>query len=416
MKLEIETYYALKDYIKPDKYLNCLKMIQAAALQSIRKKRRIKLAFQVDCLAEWVGDKIVRLFKANGRFDVTVVLTWRTDTEKEYELGLLKAHFERAGIRYVIADGTVQPGDFDIIIYTSPFLYAFEHFYDRDIPLSTLACYIPYGLFVAKIQWMQFNLVLHNILWKNYVGSKGYQILAEKYCDIGDYGMVYSGYPKMDRLYEPDARTKFKWKTAGRNNQVKRIIYAPHHSINELPWQSTFPENFEYVLEYARSHQETTSWVFKPHPALKLSCIKNGIFKDESGFDEYCAQWDSLPNGRYVYGDAGDYLPVFTSSDAMILDSASFMAEYLYTGKPALFLSRDGVTFNEVGEFVYDCLYQVKGNDFEGIRKFIEEVTDSDPRKAERENVFRQLFDYMRDNGISAAEYIYRDICRAIEE
>ena len=46
----------------------------------------------------------------------------------------------------------------------------------------------------------------------------------------------------------------------------------------------------------------------------------------------------------------GEYRAYFASSDAMILDSVSFMAEYLYVHKPALFLTREGERFNEFGE------------------------------------------------------------------
>ena len=412
MKLEIETYATLKQYIRPERYLDCLKMLHSAALSHIRKKSRVRLAFQAAFLSTWIGDEIVKMFSANKRFDVTVVLTWQMNADKEYELGCLERHFKESKIKYVVADGSVKPGDFDIIIYTSPYLFELENFYDVDIPLSTLVCYVPYGFYLAKIQGMQFNQFIHNIAWKNYVGSKGYPILAGRYCEIGDYGMIYSGYPKMDALLRPNINGEFKWKVNGDKKSVKKIIYAPHHSINEIPWQSTFPQNFEFMLEFARNHQETTSWVFKPHPLLKLSCIKNGVFGDEKGFDRYCAEWDSLPNGRYV---DGEYLSVFATSDAMIFDSASFMVEYLYVGKPSLFLCRDGVSFNEFGEIVYDCLYKVEGADFEGIEDFINTLIERDPQKKEREAVFKQILDYAGENGASASEFIYKDILKELE-
>ena len=69
----------------------------------------------------------------------------------------------------------------------------------------------------------------------------------------------------------------------------------------------------------------------------------------------------------------GEYLAYFASSDAMILDSVSFMAEYLYVHKPALFLTREGERF-----------------------------------------IFRQVLDYADDHGKSATQFIYDDIVHAI--
>jgi hypothetical protein len=45
----------------------------------------------------------------------------------------------------------------------------------------------------------------------------------------------------------------------------------------------------------------------------------------------------------------------------MIFDSISFMAEYLYTGKPSLFMVRDSSIsnkFNEFGTMVFDLLFK----------------------------------------------------------
>jgi hypothetical protein len=46
----------------------------------------------------------------------------------------------------------------------------------------------------------------------------------------------------------------------------------------------------------------------------------------------YYDKWDNLDNGQFK---SGDYVDLLTS-DALIHDCGSFMAEYLVVGKPAL--------------------------------------------------------------------------------
>ena len=408
--MEIETYYDMYRLIKKEHYLDCLKEVQAKALARIRGQEKIRIAFQSSCLAEWVGDELVRKFAANERFDVTVVIVWQANTDFDKEIPALIEHFELSGLPYRLSDGSVKPGDFDIVFYTSPYMEILSHWLDRDIPLSTLVCYIPYGFYLADIQKMQFNLFAHHICWKNFTLAKGYDIMAERYSDVGKYGMVYSGYPKLDGLLDPACASRASWKIAGEDS-VKKIIFAPHHSIAERPYYATFAENHRFFLEYARQNQANTSWVFKPHPMLGLSCVKNGVFSSLEEYDAYCRAWDALPNAKVV---TGEYLAYFASSDAMILDSVSFMAEYLYVHKPALFLTREGERFNEFGEMIVSVLYRAAGTDYASVEHFLDVLLESDPLRETRENFFRQVLDYADDHGKSATQFIYDDIVHAI--
>ena len=408
--MEIKTYYDMYRLIKKEHYLDCLKEVQAKALARIRGQEKIRIAFQSSCLAEWVGDELVRKFAANERFDVTVVIVWQANTDFDKEIPALIEHFELSGLPYHLSDGSVKPGDFDIVFYTSPYMEILSHWLDRDIPLSTLVCYIPYGFYLADIQKMQFNLFAHHICWKNFTLAKGYDIMAERYSDVGKYGMVYSGYPKLDGLFDPACASSASWKVAGEGS-VKKIIFAPHHSIAERPYYATFAENHRFFLEYARQNQANTSWVFKPHPMLGLSCVKNGVFSSLEEYDAYCRAWDALPNAKVV---TGEYLAYFASSDAMILDSVSFMAEYLYVHKPALFLTREGERFNEFGEMIVSVLYRAAGTDYASVEHFLDVLLESDPLRETRENFFRQVLDYADDHGKSATQFIYDDIVHAI--
>ena len=84
--MEIETYYDMYRLIKKEHYLDCLKEVQAKALARIRGQEKIRIAVQRSCLAEWVGDALVRKFAMNERFDVTVVIVWQANTDFDKEI------------------------------------------------------------------------------------------------------------------------------------------------------------------------------------------------------------------------------------------------------------------------------------------------------------------------------------------
>lgn len=109
------------------------------------------------------------------RFKTDVILVWETNTDKEREFELLKEHFKAAKIPFRIADGSVKPEEYDIMFFTLPYLELLDKFTDKDNPIfhKTLICYTAYGIYVANIQHMQYNLLLHNICWKNYVHHNG---------------------------------------------------------------------------------------------------------------------------------------------------------------------------------------------------------------------------------------------------
>ena len=88
--------------------------------------------------------------------------------------------------------------------------------------------------------------------------------------------------------------------------------------------------------------------------------------------DHYYNAWSALPNGAFV--DDTEYFTLFRKSDALITDCGSFLAEYLPTKKPILYLKNQNKTagYNEVGEKLISSYYHAKNN--KEIKNFIDEV------------------------------------------
>ena len=101
--------------------------------------------------------------------------------------------------------------------------------------------------------------------------------------------------------------------------------------------------------------------------------MEKGLFS-LSEIDDYFSAWNNLPNGSVV--EDGNYMDLFKSSDAMILDSISFISEYMYTEKPLLFLCKEKDIlkkwFNEYGQMTVKQLYEA--HSWEDIEHFIDHV------------------------------------------
>ena len=164
------------------------------------------------------------------------------------------------------------------------------------------------------------------------------------------------------------------------------------------------------MYEFAKVHPEI-SWVVKPHPKLSESAVGSGFFSSVKAFENYLQAWNDLPNAQVFTG--GYYQEIFATSDGLIHDSLSFIAEYQFTHKPMIYLTReDSTEFTELGEKILDVSYRVNGKDFEGIAALVQKVIieGNDPLKEARQKVFDELLDYRRINGMSASEYIFHSI------
>ena len=104
-----------------------------------------------------------------------------------------------------------------------------------------------------------------------------------------------------------------------------------------------------------------------------------------------------------------DYIDLFMTSDAMIFDSVSFMTEYLYTKKPALFLCREGIEkqLNEMGKISWNIHY--KANSREDIDFFINLLLEGkDPSRGGRIAFYKEYL--MPINRQTATDNIYSAI------
>lgn len=391
--------------------------IYARCKNNLILKQKIKVAFMVYSASMWSCDELYYYFEKDSRFEPYVVVgRYFSDTDlKEFPFyKKTLRYFEESGYRVK----TVELRDSkkkiwnkldnpEIIFYLTPYnIFLPKELNIGYAPATSLCAYIPYCYTLcdsgelSKTPGMSYS-------WKLFCESGIYQTILK---DVGVTNTEYFGYPRMDKFYESNQVSVFEWKSVSDNS--KRIIYAPHHSFSTNSSRfSTFRDNYMQIYNYAASHTETTSWCIKLHPNLKRSAVDEHIFDSREDCEAFFAKWNSLPNAKVV--EESTYEDIFLSSDAMICDSVSFLAEYQHTGKPLLYLENKGhQTFNEFGQSIYRVLYVAEGNDIEKIFAFFDEVVlkGNDPMFHERSQLFDRILDYRKNNNKSASLQIYEYI------
>ena len=402
-----------------------------------RRGERIKIAFLVISAAEWGMEKVYRMLEQDDRVECYVVVSPLVDRDLESRRDTYLQtvdFFKKNG--YEVRGGCNEEfnvpvswqemgGMPDIVMHSTQWIQSMPaELQVINFPLMTLNYYVPYGIGIEDswtadyLKQAVYNKEFANMMTRIYAVSErnlqGYQ----EYGLLRGKNVVYSGYAKMDYFYEnrdwseADIRGLWKIPDGVKCKDVKKVIIAPHHSISESSTikYATFQKNAYFFLYLAKKYCNEVSFVFKPHPNLRLRAVEEKVFESYEAYDAYLEEWNSLPNAKVV--QESNYLAYFDTSDGMILDSCSFVAEYKYVHNPLLFLRRKGQKFRPLGEILLEGDYTAKGEDYAAIENFLQEVIirGDDVLSDKRRQVFEDELDYVKRIGCSASEYIYRDI------
>lgn len=410
--------------------------------QKVHNGEKIKVAFLTISAAEWPASGVYRLLAADERIEVYIVIAPLTDRDAESRRDTYmqtKDFFFKNGyavreIYDVEKDVCLEWADIggtpDILIHLTAWFQSLPRVCRMfSFPLRCVQLYLPYGIYVADsidrtyAVKCVYNCDFVNLMRKVYADSEKNR---EGYCRHGlleGKNAAFSGYAKMDSFYErrkySETEIRNLWKIPeGRDvAEMKRVIIAPHHSIAGYAdiLFSTFPKNAFFLLYLAKKYQDQVSFIYKPHPNLRLRAVEAGVFESYEAYDAYVREWDSLPNARVV--NEASYLEIFETSDGMIMDSASFIAEYLYVNKPLLFLRREGQAFTGLGEELMRAYDTAWGGDYCAMEEFLQNtiIGGRDEKKPLREEIWKENLDYVRCNHCTASEFIYRDICGLLQ-
>lgn len=348
--------------------------------RKLKSKSSIKVVFFVMSLTMWKSTKLLQLMQESGRFKPIIVLCpslHHSLNEKRRELQQMKKYFAKEKIE-VIADYDCENDiGYDIKTYIEPDIIFYQQPYEgviqpkysyRNFP-QALFCYIPYDFKTTAFLWGYDN-TLQNIAWKLFYPTSFHKRDAEKLSCVKGRNVIVTGYPIADEFLYERRNIKDEWKIS--SSTIKRLIWAPHHSINPYGALnfSTFFCYCDFMLEVADKYKDVLQIAFKPHPWLLTKLYEYPGWGKEKA-DAYYHKWTQLSNGFLAQND---YVDLFLTSDAMIHDCGSFSVEYHYTQKPVMFLMKtDHLKYeSDFGRLAFDLHY--KGSSEKDIELFIKNV------------------------------------------
>lgn len=354
---------------------------------ALKTDRKLLVVFILFDAAIWKFDQTYILLKNSTEFDPIIWIWTNRYKEADKMEGCMQLCRSR-GYSFVNASELSESEilqeykKVSFLFFSAPYRWSSPSVFfktrRKDRPFH---CYVPYAFNVSDLTQQQYGQWFFQNLDINFHPSNLHRKI---HISEGNWPWVkeeVSGYPGI----EPFAFTEGEC-----NTKKPIIIYAPHHTIsNENNFNlsyATFEHFGEFLKALALETKEQVDWVFKPHPLLYNKLLIHPEWGKEKT-NKYYAFWED--NARC---EDGDYVELFKSARGMIHDSGSFLAEFLATGQPVMYLLDEHNTQPRLNEFGFLCLKQCyPGRSTVEIRRFVQEVIlqGDDAMKDERVNFIR---------------------------
>ncbi|MCM1312360.1 MAG: CDP-glycerol glycerophosphotransferase family protein [Bacteroides sp.] len=353
----------------------------------VRHKKKIRVLFVIQSLSLWKTELLYVAMLRHKRFEPCIgIVTSMEEDDAEN----IKSYLDEKSYGYEMFsrdENFWRKSHADIILYQKPYenMYSKWNGYKRN--LYALFCYVNYAFHSVDEEWA-FNAVLRNIAWQVYFeNNSAMDVPCRMMTNKCRNGLV-TGLPMMDELLIEKERLHDPWKP--QTGRKKRIIWAPHHSINQENWlcYSTFLEYADFMLDMAKKYKDKVQFVFKPHSLLREK-LNNVWGEDKTTV--YYRQWEMMENTQAEYGK---YIALFKYSDAMIHDCGSFTIEYHYTQNPVMYLVGDDprkheANLNDFAKQAFRLHYWAKNR--REIEDFIcNVIAEIDTKKEERVKFYNE--------------------------
>ena len=305
----------------------------------LRGKEKVRVVFLAQIPSIWKFDELYSLMEKDDHFEPMVLvcpLLQHGEDIQEYYMQLTYDELSKKGYKVYSAykdkektllnlQTELAP---DIVFHTRPYKSLIPDEYYVTNLTEVLNCSVPYGMMLASDK-VYFDSLFYNLLWLYFADT----VVCKQTMDDIQYlkgrNVFMTGYSGCDQLFSKTYKPTDPWKIQDR--KLKRIIWAPHHTIEH--GHSNFKIYYQYFLDLSKKYSDRLQLAFKPHPLLKEHLYRDKDWGKERT-DAYYAGWDQQENTQLV---EGNYIDWFITSDAMIHDSESFVGEYLYTLKPCMY-------------------------------------------------------------------------------
>lgn len=361
-------------------------------------KTPVSVVFIASNFASWKVDSVLSSMMASDHFQVSCIIarlvTGSGAAVAFHEREKLISHFDQKGYPYI---DTFEMSDDDIrqllkrlsphvVFITNPHALI-KPVLHNEIYKNYLTCYVPYHHEVVSYgdNREQYDQISHNAFWKIYAP---HQTSKDSYKSIrlrGDRGVEVTGLPACESLYQQPPECGWHWKDP--SGRKLRVIWAPHWILRSDLKLATIYELGDAIRELAEQYKDRIEWVMRPHPFLRPTLMNHPAWGEERTCDFY-RFWSESP---FTQVEEGDYAELFRSSDAMIHDSGSFLAEYLCVDKPVMYLKTQNTADDYLNDFGKKALSACEiGACKEDIEAFLLSLlSGSDPNKEKRKRFFQ---------------------------
>ncbi len=387
-------------------------------IRGISKRKKVKVVFFASSLGMWRYQKLYDLLSKDYRFDCHIVIhpfcTYSFENQK-HDAAILRDYFNNNNSIYHDAFESkgqtlnwIKEFDPDMLFYPQPYTGIYNDEFECKNFAKKLLCYHPYGIVTLRSKGL-YNEFYQNVAWKVFYTTKYHLRESQEFMSNGGRNVEIVGDLNCDfrnHVFNSDI-----WKK--QTIKKKRIIWAPHFTIsgNSLLHRASFLWLADFMLEIAKRYKDSIQLSFKPHPRLKTELYQHKDWGKERT-DNYYKSWETNENTQL---NEGEYIDLFLTSDAMIHDSGSFSAEYLYTKKPIAFTAQDSSQiYCNLNEFGVKCidLHYILHNILE-VEMFIQDLlNDIDSKKTDREIFYDEVL--QSPNGKSVAQNIYESILEGL--
>ena len=198
-----------------------------------------------------------------------------------------------------------------------------------------------------------------------------------------------TGFPRYDNLSQYQNIDSNNWNYKKELNK-KRIIWTPRWCTNE--GNCSFFDYKDKLLDYIENN-ENIDFIFRPHPQAFLEWNATGELPENKAND-YKERYHKLSNAKI--DKQKEYLTTFYSSDIMITDISSIVAEYFLTGKPIIYCHKKDC-FNDFSRKISEGFYWV--HNWDELQKTIEMlISGNDQLKEKRQEIIKNEF-YIPEKG-----------------
>lgn len=284
----------------------------------------------------------------------------------------------------------------DIVCHPSPYDLSDFHYNPRwCVGREVLPIYVNYGYPCTYFATLVLALDNYARQWRVLLEGNAALAAYREASAIGGVNGIVVGSIKMDALAGISSENRVR----------KRVLICPHHSIvggaNSELQLSNFMRFADFFAELP-AHFPELDFLLRPHPFLFPVLAHPKFWGPEK-----CTAWRKrfLSHSNAAWSEMGDPISDFAATDAIVQDCASFLADWMFTGKPCCYMLKPGDDLSNFLPIGRECLKRCHvARDESAIEKFLREVViaDRDPLAASRA-VFRQEIAVNFPNAAEAA-------------